>query len=249
MPTARVDWLPLVHGQGPLTAANGFKSQADVLIETRRAADLLGATRWTGRRTSSQPGERQGLRHADQQRQAAEAEQVDAANPRPENRFGHIVEITPADGDHTATAGTWDLLVKCGDPSVAAVGATFHPGTSKNGWFGVARQLRDRRRRPAVDLDRRQQLQIQRPRRRHLGPGNRGRGPRHRQVVLPCPGRRRDVRPEDSLRTSTASSSRCSIRAKAARSGRNSADPAPSPTRRPAGPTSRTACRRGPRWW
>ncbi len=65
------------------------------------------------------------------------ASQVDAANPRADNRFGHIVEMMPEGGDHAATKFRWEILVRCGDPSVAAVGATFHPNTTKDGWFGM----------------------------------------------------------------------------------------------------------------
>jgi secreted PhoX family phosphatase len=65
------------------------------------------------------------------------ADEVDAANPRPNNRFGHIIEMIPEDGDHASTRFRWEILVKCGDPSIAAVGASFNPATSGDGWFGM----------------------------------------------------------------------------------------------------------------
>jgi uncharacterized protein len=131
------EWLPLVHGQGPLTAANGFKTQADVLIEARRAGDLLGATKMDrpeGTEVSSRTNKAYVVLTNNTRRKA---DDVNAANPRPDNAFGHIIEMMPDGGNHAATRFTWEILIKCGDPSVATVGATFSSATTKDGWFGM----------------------------------------------------------------------------------------------------------------
>lgn len=131
------EWLPLTQGQGPLTAANGFASQADVLIDARRAGDALGATKMDRPEDVEVNPLTQKVYAILTNNVSRKTEQVDAANPRGNNKFGHIIEMTPDDKDHAATRFTWEILVKCGDPSIAAVGATFSSATTKDGWFGM----------------------------------------------------------------------------------------------------------------
>lgn len=112
-------WLPLVQGLAPLTSANGFADQGEVLIKARQASDLLKATKmdrpewlaidphsgWvyctltnnSSRGQPNQPG-------------------VDAANPRANNSMGQIIRWKD-DGDFDGDGFKWNHLVLAGDPA------------------------------------------------------------------------------------------------------------------------------------
>jgi hypothetical protein len=121
----RGEWLPLVQGKGPLTADNGFRDQGEVLIRSRQASDLLGATKmdrpeWI----AVEPRSRRVFCTLtnNSQRGAEGRPPVDAANPRSGNSMGHIIEWQE-EGDFHASHFSWRHFVLAGDPANTRVEA------------------------------------------------------------------------------------------------------------------------------
>jgi uncharacterized protein len=112
-------WIALTHGQGPLTAANGFADQGEVLIKTRQASDLLGATKMD--RPEWISVDQQGWVYCtltnNNQRTADKAPGLNAANPRVNNTMGNIIRWKE-DGDFDGTQFAWNHFVLAGDPSL-----------------------------------------------------------------------------------------------------------------------------------
>lgn len=121
-------WLPMVQGEGPLTAANGFSSQAEVLVRTRQAADALGGTRmdrpeWIAVHPAS--GEVYCTLTNNSARGLPGWPGTDAANPRARNLFGHIIRWRESRGDAASASFDWDIFVLAGNP--------IHPEAAQRG--------------------------------------------------------------------------------------------------------------------
>jgi len=139
-------WLPMVHDeQGPLNSRAGFANQGDVVIKARAAADLLGATPMdrpedvepspvTGRIyiACTKSEDRAPEEGVDQWSGRDVEVGVNAANPRPDNRSGHIIEIHEAGDDATATSFEWNVFLLAGNPAEGRFivdAAELTPGT------------------------------------------------------------------------------------------------------------------------
>lgn len=123
------DWLPLVYGENGLDESNGFSSQGDVLVKTRLAADVLGATRMDRPEDMQQNPVSHKVYAAMTNNSNRKADDIDAANPRSENRWGHVIELSEQDDDSAAIAFTWDIFLICGDP---ADESTYFAGAPKD---------------------------------------------------------------------------------------------------------------------
>ena len=115
--SGRGQWLPVVQGQGPLTAAAGFADQGEVVIKSRQAGDLLGATKmdrpeWLA--IDSTSGWVYCTLTNNSSRGAAGQPGVDAANPRANNVMGSIIRWKE-DGDFDGQAFEWNHFVLAGD--------------------------------------------------------------------------------------------------------------------------------------
>ena len=148
-------WVPLVFGRGPLTTENGFDSQADVLIETRRAADLLGATpldRPEDIETNPLTGRVYGAFTNNLDRKPEDTDGVSTRGPNP---HGYILEIlhpgaertfddaaaARAGVDHTSSSARWEVFMRAGDPNDPTHDAMYHPDVSAAGWVSCPDNL------------------------------------------------------------------------------------------------------------
>lgn len=130
-------WEPLEYGNGPLTPTNGFHSQADVVIDARRAADLVAATpmdRPEDVEANPKNGNVYVVLTNNRERKVA-----DKANPRINNRVGHILELAPPrvddKPDHGADRFTWDMFLLAGNPQDPSHEARYGGPLSPSGWL------------------------------------------------------------------------------------------------------------------
>ena len=116
-------WLSMVHGQGALLAP-AFTSQADVLINTRFAADAVGGTKMDRPEdieTNPVNGKLYCVMTNNTNRGTGTNLPADAVNPRTGNRHGHIIELTEHGNDPTSLSFAWEIFLLCGNPATQPV--------------------------------------------------------------------------------------------------------------------------------
>lgn len=108
------EWLALAPGQNGLTPANGFADLADILVNTRSAADIAGATKMDRPEWGAVDPVTGQVYFTLTNNTRREEGDEHPANPRANNTFGHIIRWQE-EGSHAGERFQWDLFVLGGD--------------------------------------------------------------------------------------------------------------------------------------
>ncbi|PSK91294.1 hypothetical protein CLV63_12020 [Murinocardiopsis flavida] len=106
-------WIPLCTDKESFV--EGF-TVAEVLVHTRLAADTAGATKMDRPEDFEASPVTGKVYCALTNNTARTPEQADEANPRANNKYGHILEITEKRDDAAAESFGWLVPIVCGDP-------------------------------------------------------------------------------------------------------------------------------------
>lgn len=112
------EWRPLVWGEPGLTEADGFRDQADVLVNLRSAADAVGATpmdrpEWVAVNPHTRDGYVSLTNNVE--RAINPAQPLNPANPRPVNVHGQILRWREHEAHPAATQFYWELFLLAGE--------------------------------------------------------------------------------------------------------------------------------------
>jgi secreted PhoX family phosphatase len=108
------EWIPLTSDKESYVP--GF-SVAEVLINTRLAADTVGPTKMDRPEDVETNPVTGTVYIACTNNTARTAAQVDEANPRASNKDGHIIELDEAGNDAASDLFRWRIFLVCGDPT------------------------------------------------------------------------------------------------------------------------------------
>lgn len=108
------NWTALVYGQNGLTPENGFNSQAEVLVNTRLAADLVGATPMDRPEWSTVHPKSRMVYITMTNNTRRGADDTNAPNPRGPNPYGHIIRWQEKGSRPWATSFDWDIFALAG---------------------------------------------------------------------------------------------------------------------------------------
>jgi secreted PhoX family phosphatase len=132
-------WIPLTLKHPKL--ATEFKSQGEILIKTRIAADIVGATAMD-RPEDCEPNPVNGKVYLTMTNNTARRTPTTdrgeaAANPRIPNANGHIIELAEKDDDYASVDFTWNIFLLCGNASIdlKTNPAQLTPGLPSNATF------------------------------------------------------------------------------------------------------------------